>query len=209
MGAVLRRIHSRPLPVTTQGTAPEAWLDMHGDALFRYALLRAHDRDAAEDLVQDTLLAALRSHRDFAGHSSERTWLIGILKHKLADHWRRLGREAPLETPVDAAETDGLLEHLFDAENGDHWRLPPSPWPDPDTALEQQQFWKALSGCIDTLPSAQAQAFALCEIDGVAGAEACKVLDVSPTNLWVMLYRARLRLRQCLEIHWFANVSKE
>ncbi len=192
-----------------KSAASERWLAEHGDALFRYACLGVRDRDAAEDLVQETLLAALQSHRNFAGHSSERTWLIGILRHKLADHWRRIGREAPLENHPDTDDPDDLLGHLFDAENGDHWRAPPSHWLKPDSALEQQQFWRALSDCIDALPPVQAQAFALCEIDGVAGTEACKVLDVSPTNLWVMLHRARLRLRQCLENHWFTGGSRE
>lgn len=209
MDAGLRISQPERPSTTTKGAAPESWLAEHGDALFRYAFLRARDRDTAEDLVQETLLAALQSRGHFAGHSSERTWLIGILKHKLADHWRRLGRETMLENPADNDDPDALLDRLFDAENGDHWRLPPFRWPDPDAALEQRQFWTALSGCIDALPPAHAQAFALCEIDGATGTEACKVLDVSPTNLWVMLHRARLRLRQCLEIHWFADASKE
>lgn len=208
MGAGLRGTHPQRPSAAVNGAAPEKWLAEHGDALFRYACLRVRDRDAAEDLVQETLLAALQSKGDFAGRSSERTWLIGILRHKLADHWRRHGREAPLENCTDAADPDELLELLFDAENGDHWRAPPFHWLKPDAALEQRQFWDVLSDCIGDLPPAQAQAFALCEIDGVAGAEVCKVLDVSPTNLWVMLHRARLRLRQCLEIHWFADGSK-
>jgi RNA polymerase sigma-70 factor (ECF subfamily) len=208
MGVVPRRIRPRPHPVAARSAAPETWLDTHGDALFRYAFLRVRDRDAAEDLVQETLLAALQAQRNFAGGSSERTWLVGILKHKLADHWRRSGRETMPESPAGADDPDELLELLFDAENGDHWRTPPSPWLKPDAALEQRQFWEVLAACIDALPPAQAQAFALCEIDGATGAEACKVLDVTPTNLWVMLHRARLRLRQCLEIHWFADGSK-
>ncbi len=208
MGAGLRGIHPQRPSTTAKSGAAERWLAEHGDALFRYACLRVRDRDAAEDLVQETLLAALQSHRNFAGRSSERTWLIGILRHKLADHWRRIGRETPLENPADTGDPDDLLEHVFDAENGDHWRAPPFHWLRPDAALEQQQFWRVLSGCIDALPPAHAQAFALCEIDGVTGTEACKVLDVSPTNLWVMLHRARLRLRQCLEIHWFTGGSK-
>lgn len=190
-------------------TAPEQWIAVHGDSLFRYAYLRLRDREAAEDLVQETLLAALRSQGGFAGNSSERTWLIGILKHKLSDHWRRLARAAPIETAPDADTTDpdDPIEKLFDAVAGDHWRTAPSPWNNPDAALQQQQFWKVLADCIAALPPAQAQAFSLCELDGLEGAEACKVLDVAPTNLWVMLHRARLRLRQCLENHWFERES--
>ncbi len=187
-------------------TAPAQWIEQHGDALFRFAYLRLRDRDTAEDLVQETLLAALRA--SFSGQSSERTWLIGILKHKLIDHWRRAGRVTPVETRSDADDPDDLLEKLFDASAKDHWRNAPSAWRDPDAALEQQEFWQALSKCVAALPPAQAQAFSLCEVDGIDGAEACKVLDIAPTNLWVMLHRARLRLRQCLEKHWFGRASE-
>jgi RNA polymerase sigma-70 factor (ECF subfamily) len=185
---------------------PAQWIDQHGDALFRYAYLRLRDRDAAEDLVQETLVSALRAK--FSGQSSERTWLIGILKHKLSDHWRRQSRSAPIETSSNLEDPDELLQKMFDAAAGDHWRTAPSAWRDPDAALEQQEFWQRLGECITALPPAQAQAFSLCEIDGLEGAEACKVLEVAPTNLWVMLHRARLRLRQCLESHWFGPKVK-
>ena len=186
-------------------TSPEHWVDRHGDALFRYALLRLRDRGLAEDMVQETLIAALRARAQFSGKSTERTWLIGILKHKLADHWRKQAREVPLETPAPTQDPDDLLERLFDASNRDHWRVEPSPWSDPHAALQNRQFWHVLSDCLAGLPPAQAQAFSLCEIDGLEGAEACKVLAVAPTNLWVMLHRARLRLRQCLEMNWFGR----
>lgn len=190
-------------------TSPERWLEDHGDALFGFAYLRLRDRDAAEDLVQETLLAAWRARESFAGGSSERTWLIGILKHKLTDHWRRSSRrpQAPTSLPVDADGPDPL-EQIFDSADNDHWRVAPSPWNNPDAALEQQQFWRIFTDCIAALPAAQAQAFCLCELDGLEGQEACKVLAVAPTNLWVMLHRARLRLRQCLENHWFGRAVK-
>ncbi len=180
-------------------STPDGWLEQHGDVLYRYAYLRLRNREAAEDAVQDTLLAALRGRQQFSGASAERTWLIGILKHKVSDYWRRAGRETPLDT--DAEEQENLLDLLFDTTG--HWRTAPSPWNDPDAALEQSQFWHVLSDCLAGLPPAHARAFSLCEIDGLEGSDACKVLDVAPTNLWVMLHRARLRLRQCLENRWF------
>jgi RNA polymerase sigma-70 factor (ECF subfamily) len=192
-------------PTTTPTSSPERWVDEHGDALYRYAYLRLRDRDTAADVVQETLLAALGARKNFAGDSSQRTWLIGILKHKLADHWRRVARTATLEPLPEADDPDELLERVFDAANRDHWRVRPPAWSDPETALEDKQFWHALSECIAALPPAQAQAFSLCEFDGLDGAEACKVLGVAPTNLWVMLHRARLRLRQCLGNNWFGR----
>jgi RNA polymerase sigma-70 factor, ECF subfamily len=189
-----------------QLSSPDRWLEEHGDVLFGFALLRVRDRATAEDLVQETLLAAWRGREGFAGGSTERTWLIGILKHKLTDHWRRSSRET--QSPgLSSADTDGpdIVEQLFDNADNEHWRVQPSAWNHPDAALEQQEFWRIFADCLAALPPAQAQAFSLCELDGLEGPEACKVLAVAPTNLWVILHRARLRLRQCLENNWFEH----
>lgn len=188
-------------------SAPDRWLNDHGDALYGFAFVRLRDREAAEDVVQETLLAAWRARENFAADSSERTWLIGILKHKLADYWRRSARK-PSES-LDAAADDNLIEEIFDMARGGHWRVAPSAWGDPDAALEQQQFWQVLSDCVGALPPAQARAFSLCELDGMKGEDACKALGVAATNLWVMLHRARLRLRQCLENNWFGRGPQE
>ena len=188
--------------------SPEQWLAEHGDVLYRYAYLRVRNSSVAEDIVQETLLAAWRGRDRFTGNSSERTWLVGILKHKLADHWRREKREGDEPQNADDAQDD-LLTRIFDAHANDHWRNHPSPWRDPDTALENQDFWRIFTDCVATLPSAHAQAFALCEIDGLTGEETCKVMEIAPTNLWVMLHRARLRLRQCLENRWFGGARQD
>jgi RNA polymerase sigma-70 factor, ECF subfamily len=187
--------------------SPERWLADHGDALFRYAYLKLRDTQVAEDLVQETLLAAWRGRARFSGNSSERTWLISILKHKVADHWRRETREPRVDESLadDSAEKDELLARIFDARANDHWRSDPSPWRDPDRALESQDFWRIFADCIAALPPAQAQAFGLTEIDGLIGEETCKVMEIASTNLWVMLHRARLRLRECLEKRWFGE----
>lgn len=177
------------------------WLEEHGDALYRYALVRVRNAAAAEDLVQETLLAALTARERFAGESSLRTWLIAILRNKLADHFRRLAREAPLADDPD----DDAVEAMFDDTADQHWRSPPGIWANPAGALEQRQFWQAFTDCLKQLPPRQAQVFGLCELDGLGGEEACKVLGLSPSNLWVLMHRARLRLRQCLETRWFSQ----
>lgn len=175
---------------------PDEWLERHGDALFRYALLCVGRRDAAEDLVQETLLAAWRGRDNFRGTAAERTWLIGILKHKVDDHFRRAGRE-PTTVDVEAIE-----EALFDASG--HWDTKPSQWADdPAAQLEAERFLEVLQRCLALLPENQRASFVLREMEDVDLDGICKVLAVSATNLYVLLHRARLRVRQCLETQWF------
>ncbi len=186
----------------SQGLSPpEDWLAQHGHALFRYAFVRLRDRAQAEDLVQETLLAALQARHGFGGRSTERTWLIGILKHKLVDHLRKSARERPLGEP---AENDAeMTDTLFDA--GGRWKVPPADWGNPDDTLEQKQFWKVFADCLAGLSPRQAQVFALCEFDGLDSAEVCKVFGATATNIWVILHRARMGLRQCMETNWFGR----
>jgi RNA polymerase sigma-70 factor (ECF subfamily) len=185
-----------------RGTStPEHWLSEHGDALYRHAYFRLRDRMAAEDAVQETLLAALKGRDNFAGRSAERTWLIGILNNKIVDYLRKQARE---QSPAQADLGDEELEDLLFEADG-HWRHAPSSWGDPDAALEQKAFWEALVKCLEELPARQAQAFTLCEMDGLGGAETGKVLGIPTTNVWVILHRARLRLRECLELNWIGQ----
>jgi len=181
-------------------TGPEAWLAQYGDALYRYAYYRVYDSAVAEDLVQETLLAAWRAHEDFRGESAERTWLTGILKHKIIDYLRRAHREVALE---DLAADADAVDRLFARDDQDHWRVEPAPWDNPDGALESTQFWAILRDCLAALPAQQAAAFAATEIEGLSVADFCKDSDISTTNLYVTLHRARLRLRECLEQNWF------
>jgi RNA polymerase sigma-70 factor (ECF subfamily) len=185
----------------SRASMPENWLAEHGDALYRHAYFRLRDQMAAEDAVQETLLAAMKARERFAGRSSERTWLMGILNNKVVDAMRKQMREQSL-AQGDLGDEE-LEDLLFEADG--HWRHPPSAWGDPDAAFEQKAFWQALTGCLEELPARQAQAFTLCEVDGVDGEEASKVLGVTTTNIWVMLHRARLRLRECLELTWLGN----
>jgi len=186
-----------------------ALLARHGDALYRYALLRLRRAPAAEDAVQDTLLAALAKLRDpdhaFQGRSSERTWLIGILRHKIADHLRRSARESP---PQDA--TTPPWEDFFDRRG--HWRLKPSDWrrltrEDPHASLERAELREILTRCLQAMPDRLARLFMLREADDVDSGELCQLFDISATNLWTLLHRARTRLRQCLDAHGIAGAS--
>jgi RNA polymerase sigma-70 factor (ECF subfamily) len=181
---------------------PARWLDQYGDALYRYALFRIRDPDRAEDLVQETLLAALKARNRYAHQSSEKTWLVGILKHKLIDQLRKSKREVSLDG---LTEGDITLDSLYFNERGE-WRAELSLWSDPEKSLEQARFWRVLHDCIARLPERLATLFILREIDGLSVEECCKALAISTTNnTYVMLSRARMRMRECLEVRWFGR----
>jgi len=182
---------------------PARWLAEHGDALYRFAMARVGNRALAEDLLQETLIAAMTATKAFEGGSSERTWLIGILKHKVIDHYRRAARETPFD--ADLAEDDDPLAGRFKARDG-HWAEPPREWGEPGRVLENDRLGAALSACIEALPERLRAAFVLRELDGLETDEIVTTLGISTSNnLFVMLSRSRERLRQCLEQKWFAS----
>lgn len=180
------------------GLDPGRWVDEHSDVLFRFAMVRLRDAAVAEEIVQETFLAALQSVDRFAGQASERTWLVGILKHKIVDHFRKLSRDrSTIETTGDADLK------LFDENR--YWIHEDGPrdWgPDPSTEYERARIGEILQGCLSGLPPRLAAAFTMREIDDLESGEVCKVLGVTPTNLWVILHRARAQLRLCLESNW-------
>jgi len=174
--------------------------------LLRYASMQLRNADTAEDVVQETLLAALAGEEAFAGRSNLRTWLTGILKHKIVDAIRRASRERPVEAAESAREA-GEIEELFDARG--HWEEKPEVWENPDGALEQKQFLGALEQCLRALPARTAEAFLMREHLGLETAEICKELGVTATHCWVLLYRARMALRRCLEENWFGAARRK
>ncbi len=169
--------------------------------LLRYASLQLRNPEAAEDAVQETLLAALAGSAGFSGRSNLRTWLTGILKHKIVDAIRRASREQPLHDGDESAS--GNLDALFDRRG--HWQEPPAAWEDPGGALHQKQFLAALEACLAGLPAKTAQAFMMREHLGLDTGEICKELGITATHCWVLLYRARMALRQCLDANWFGK----
>jgi RNA polymerase sigma-70 factor (ECF subfamily) len=180
-----------------QAVDPESWVDRHGDCLYRYALLRLRTPDLAADVVQETFVEALGARSGFAARSSERTWLIGILRHKILDHFRKSGREQ-------ASPLIELEESEFDRRG--HWRLGRASWEgDPLRDIESREFWDVFYRCLSELPVGLADAFFLREVEGLAAEEVQQVLGITPANLWARLHRARSLLRQGLEVRWFGR----
>ena len=181
-------------------------LETQRSYLLRVARLQLRDQALAEDVVQDTLAAALKAQGSFTGVSSVKTWLTGILKHKIVDAIRRKQREpiaaSTLDDEADLEDFDGL----FKASGA--WATPPADWGDPEAALDQRQFFEVMELCLEKLPPKTARVFVMREVMGLESDEICKELGITANNLWVILYRARMSLRECLELHWFAERSR-
>ena len=182
------------------GIDPGRWVDDHGDALFSYATLRLRDAEEAADVVQETFLEALKARERFEGRSSERTWLIGILKFKIVDRFRSRSRRERAVGGDDQIDLE--LVEFFDDRGGWKVRLDL-----PELAIERAEFWDVFRACLAELPRSYAEAFTLSELDGMAGPEICEVLGISPANLWARLHRARLHLRRSLKTRWFGQDS--
>ncbi|MEK9940293.1 MAG: sigma-70 family RNA polymerase sigma factor [Methylotenera sp.] len=175
------------------------WLNAHGDYLYRFALARLKDPHQAEDAVQETMLAAIKSNT-FEGDSAVRTWLTGILKHKIIDLQRKQLREQPVSDLVDLDNTDTSMDDFFDQSG--HWLERPLAMSMPDDALAQKQFLSILDDCMNRLPAKLKVIFMLRDVQETENEIICKELNITSTNAWVMLYRARMGLRKCLELNW-------
>lgn len=170
--------------------------------LLKFARLQLRDDAWAEDVVSETLLAALARPQAFAARSQLRTWLVGILKHKIVDVLRSRAREVTLDSGTDDELADPL-EHMAFKASG-HFAERPADWGNPEQDLGSRQFMTILEACTEKLPAVQGRLFLMREWLELSSEEICKELGLTPTNLYVQLHRARLRLRECLELNWFA-----
>lgn len=183
---------------------PSQWVDLYGNYLFNFALGRVRNHTEAENLVQEAFVAALKSMESFQGKSSEKTWLTGILKHKIMDHYRKSYREQPVS---DLQGNVDRTNDLFD--DNQKMKQQPGGWlPNPKELLEKKEFWAVFQGCQHKLPKAAGDAFILKEVEKLDSKVICETLGITKSNYWVLMHRARLLLRQCLEENWFNLENK-
>jgi RNA polymerase sigma-70 factor (ECF subfamily) len=176
-------------------------VSLHLNYLRKFARLQLRNEAWAEDAVSETVLAALAKPQAFGQRSQLKTWLVGILKFKIIDTLRQHQREVTLDPQDDDTQSDPLELMAFKADG--HHTQAPADWGNPEQDLSHQQFMEVLEACTEKLPAVQGRLFLMREWLELSSEEICKELAITPTNLYVQLHRARLRLRECLELNWF------
>lgn len=188
-------------PVTPAGGASTAdILDLRKELMRLARLQLQRDASLADDVVQETLLAAIQSLAQFRGESSLKTWLVGILKFKVLDALRARARQPVSLTELEPELHTDDLDALFDTTGT--WCTKPQDWSDPDFASRQRDFLQLLERCLTELPKHTARAFMLRELFEVETDEICRLLAITPNHMGVLLYRARMTLRRCVEGQW-------
>ena len=179
---------------------PNKWIDNYSDYLYNYAIVRVNNHDLTKDLVQETFFAGLKSAKNFEGKSTERTWLISILKRKIIDYYRKINsKKGQAEVRVNFHE-DGDSEGNWIEE-----RVPQSWDNEAEKKIETVELHQQIDECIDYLPEKYAMVFRMKTIQEMDTDDICKELDITASNLWVIIHRARTQLRRCLEDNWFNN----
>jgi RNA polymerase sigma-70 factor (TIGR02943 family) len=184
--------------ISSNAVNPQIWIEEYREPLFKYALARLRDADLAEESIQETFLAALQSRNGFQGLASEKTWLISILKRKIYDHFRRMSRDRQFKMtfPIERLRNDVVNSGRIPAVRYRIW------FSDPSMVYEQKEFLKIVKHALAELPDRTAQAFVLREVIELSSQEICEFMDISICNLYVMVHRARKRLRDDLQLKW-------
>ncbi len=177
---------------------PDKWISNYSDALYAYALVRVNDSALAEDIVQETFLSAWKGKDSFKGDASEKSWLYTICKNKIIDYYRKKGRD--IIQPIEGKDvSDGFFneaEHWTTADAPGDWGI------DYQQAIESKEFYKILNGCKKKLQQLQQSVFVMKYLEDLDSEEICKALGISSSNYWVLIHRAKLQLRACLEKNW-------
>ena len=184
--------------ISTNAVDPEIWVEAYRNSLFKYAISRLGDVDLAEEKIQETFLSALQSRKGFQGLASEKTWLISILKRKIYDHFRRIGREKQFKRtfPIECSKYEPFDRRRMLALRSRVW------FSDPSMVYEQKEFLKIFKHALSELPDRTAQAFILREVIELSSQEICEFMNLSICNLYVMVHRARKRLRDYVQLKW-------
>jgi len=191
-------------PTDTQNTLnPSKWVDLYSDYLYKYAYYRVNKQELAQDLVQDCFLAALKAEDSYKGIASEKTWLVSILKNKIIDHYKKASTKN--ESPLQLSTYDTpSYDYFFDKEANGHWNEEtlPKDWAAAENNFDTKEFYKALEICLETLPEKWKGTFTMSLLDDADAKSVCKEMDLSSSNFWVIMHRAKLQMRACLEKNW-------
>lgn len=178
---------------------PNRWIELYSDYLFNYTISRVNDREIAKDIIQDTFFAGLKSMKNFKGEASERTWLISILKRKIIDYYRKINSKK--------GQTEVRMTYNTDENEGD-WleeRVEDENYLNAQDILENTELGDAIYDCMSKLPKRQATVFKMKTILNYETETICNELNITASNLWVIIHRARLALAECMEKHWFKS----
>ena len=177
---------------------PDTWVDLYADYLFNYAVARVSDSEIAKDLVQETFFAALKSAKNYKGTATERTWLIAILKRKVIDYYRKINsKKGKAEVRINYSSNSDTEGDWLEEQVADPYSL------QENDAVENRELGLAIQSCISKLPKKQSKVFTMKTIQGLSTEDICKELGINPSNLWVMVHRARTALMGCLNENWF------
>lgn len=182
-------------------TSPSDWIENYADSLFNYAIVRVRDRETAKDLIQDTFLSAFQNRESFRGESSEKTWLFSILKNKIIDHYRKLATDKSVS--FSEGKDPSELDSYFDAEG--EWKESAGPvdWSKSgNDDYTSKEFQETLLRCLERLTAQGRVIFSLKYFDEMEFEEICKQMAISTSNYWVIMHRAKLMLRRCIEKNW-------
>ncbi len=190
---------------------PKEWVTNYGDYLYSIALLKTNNKEVAEDLVQDTFLSAIKASQNFRGDSSEKTWLTSILKNKIIDFYRKKDVLKNYDSYVD--ETESSFDAAFfqtDNLSSAHWKKDaiPASWSEnADLKINENEFYSVVKLCVEKLPTKLLPIFTAKFIDDEDSEKICKDYNISSSNYWVIIHRAKLLMRSCLEKNWFINLK--
>jgi RNA polymerase sigma-70 factor (TIGR02943 family) len=183
----------------------KSWVELYSDSMYSWAFYKTSSKETAEDLVQETFMAAIQAFEKFERKSNPKTWLFAILNNKITDHYRRQIKNPTLsERQQSETGEHSLFDHLFDSER--QWRKEerPKPWQDEsENILDNAEFNKVLQNCLGKLPNTWFSAVQLKYFEEKRGELICQELQITPSNFWQILHRTKLQLRKCLELNWF------